>query len=195
MAISILTVCSGNICRSPLAEQLLRQGLAGVADATVTSAGTIAMVGSPMAPQSQVLAARYGATDAAAHVARQLTAEQIVEADLVLALSRDHRRAIVEMVPSAVRKTFTLREFARLVTEVSDEDLADGFVPGSKPFASAIAVASSFRGIVAPADSPADDDVVDPYRQSNAVYQASADQLVPAVRDTVAFIERAASVS
>lgn len=195
MGVSILTVCSGNICRSPLAEQLLRQQLHDLADVTVASAGTIAMVGHAMTPQAQKLSAGYGATDASAHVARQLTAQQIIEADLVLALSREHRRAIVEMVPSAVRKTFTLREFARLTSGVGQEDLVDGFIPGVNPITSAVGVASSFRGIVAPAASPDDDDVIDPYRQSDAVYQTSANQLVPAVRSTVAFIQRAMSVS
>ncbi|MET0725996.1 MAG: low molecular weight phosphatase family protein [Leifsonia sp.] len=193
MTISILAVCTGNICRSPLAEQLMRSGLAGVADVAVSSAGTMALVGHGMTPQAQVLAAEYGVVDSAAHRARQLTAEQITEAHLVLALSREHRRAIVELVPSAVRKTFTLREFARLVPFVHGDDLVHGATKADSTIASAIAAAASMRGILAPLGSPADYDVVDPYRRSDDVYRTTADQIVPAVDSVVTFVERAAS--
>ena len=64
MSFSILTVCSGNICRSPLAEQLLRVGLTDLAGVTVSSAGTIALVGEGMPAEAQALSVRYGATDA-----------------------------------------------------------------------------------------------------------------------------------
>ena len=123
MSFTILTVCSGNICRSPLAEQLLRAGLAGIDGVTVGSAGTIAMVGAGMPAEAKALAVRYGSTDAESHQARQLDEQAIRDADLVLGLAREHRRAVVELVPAATRRTFTLREFARLAASVTDIDL------------------------------------------------------------------------
>ena len=111
----ILIVCTGNICRSPLAEQLLRQNLtaAGI-DAVVTSAGTRAMTGSAMTPEAAALSSQYGASNTD-HVARQLTEKLIADADLVLTATRDHRRDVVTMLPKATRYTFTLNQFARLV--------------------------------------------------------------------------------
>ena len=197
MTFSILTVCSGNICRSPLAEQLLRAGLSSVDGITVHSAGTIAMVGEGMPAEAQALSLRFGATDAAAHVARQLDEQMIREADLVLGLAREHRRAVVELVPAATRKAFTLREFAHLAVSVLDADLDDATSPLSDGSASsrlrdAVVATASLRGVVEPFDSPDDADVIDPYRQSFDVYEASAAQLVPAVQATVALLKRAA---
>jgi protein-tyrosine phosphatase len=197
MSFTILTVCSGNICRSPLAEQLLRAGLTGVDGITVHSAGTIAMVGDGMPPEAQALSARFGARDAAAHVARQLDEQLIRDADLVLGLSREHRRAVVELVPAATRRAFTLREFAHLAASVTDVDLDDAASPFSdgtraSRLRDAVVAAGALRGVVHPFDSPDDADVVDPYRRSTAVYEASAAQLVPAVQAAAALLARAA---
>ncbi|WP_022890737.1 low molecular weight phosphatase family protein [Agromyces italicus] len=210
MTFRILTVCSGNICRSPLAEQLLRAGLAQIPGVEVSSAGTIAMVDSGMPAQAAALSARFGATDASAHRARQLDEQLIRGADLVLGLAREHRRAIVEHVPAATRKAFTLREFAHLAAAVTDEDLDDALslLPLVDPvetmpvetesaavdarLRAAVIAAASLRGVVAPLDNPDDADVIDPYRQSDAVYETSASQLVPAVQATVDLFVRAA---
>ena len=118
---AILTVCSGNICRSPLAEQLLRAGLSDWTDLTVFSAGSVAMEGDRMPDEAAALALRYGG-DPSAHAARQLVEAHIRQADLVLGMSREHRRAVVQLLPSASRYTFTLREFARLVAGATDDD-------------------------------------------------------------------------
>jgi protein-tyrosine phosphatase len=194
---NILTVCSGNICRSPLAEQLLRVGLAQWPQVTVSSAGTIGMTGYPMPEQAAALSSQYGG-DPSQHVARELNAQHLTEANLVFAMSRDHRRAIAELAPRAVRYTFTVREFARLVSQVTDDDLDEAAVLPTDAivgrFSTLIALAASQRGVVAPADSVDDDDVVDPYRQSDDVYVESARQLVPAVNTTVALFQRAATI-
>ena len=120
----ILIVCTGNICRSPLAEQLLRENLrnAGI-DAVVTSAGTHAMTGSAMTPEAAALSTQYGASNTD-HVARQLTEQLIADADLVLTATRDHRRDVVILLPKATRYTFTLNQFARLVAPAEAEDFA-----------------------------------------------------------------------
>lgn len=185
MTFSILTVCTGNICRSPLTQQLLQAGLSHLSGVTVSSAGTGALVGFPMPDQAQVIARDLGVVSPELHVARAITIEQLREASLVLALSREHRRAIVEMLPRGARHTFTLRELERLLTGVSDSDFdamrdmdpddVDGRLN------ELVEVAASRRGRVLPPDSPEDDDVIDPYRRDDAVYRVSAEQIVSAV--------------
>lgn len=198
MTFRILTVCTGNICRSPQAEQLLRLGLASVPDIEVASAGTMAMVGRGQTPQSAAIARTYGVTDAEAHVARQLEESMVREADLILGLAREHRRAVAELVPAAVRRTFTLREFAQLAASVTDADLDDSRSPLDgdgldAKLRAAVLAAASLRGVVPPFENPDDADVVDPYRQSDAVYRLSADQLVAAAGTTVRLLQKAAS--
>ncbi|MDY7557708.1 hypothetical protein [Cryobacterium sp. 10C3] len=92
---SILVVCTGNICRSPLAEQLLTTRLtnAGI-PVLVTSAGTYAMVGKGMPDEAAALSVRYGG-DPRAHVSRQLTARLVADADLVVTADREHRGEVV----------------------------------------------------------------------------------------------------
>lgn len=187
---TILTVCTGNICRSPLAESLLRLLLGGL-PVTVHSAGTHAMAGDGMTPQNQRIASDLGVQQPQTHRAKQLSLEHLREADLVLALGREHRRAIVELLPRASRQTFTLREFARLAQVVTADDLEQQ--RGSTPIdhlRGAVEAAALLRGTIPPLENPSDDDVVDPYRQSDEVYRLSADQLVPAVHTTALLLRR-----
>lgn len=193
---TILTVCTGNIARSPLAAQLLRFESNDLPSIRVHSAGTGALVGAPMMPQSKAIATRLGVPATEEHVARQITERHVLEADLVLAMSREHRRSSVELTPRALRKAFTVREFARLANElppgalaVSEPMLTDDV--GDRLRAAVEAVAS-MRGALPPLDDPRDDDVIDPYRQSDAVYEQSAAQLTPAVRAVSALLHRAA---
>lgn len=195
MTFGILTVCTGNICRSPLAEQLLRARLAPL-DVTVESAGVSALVGVGMPDPALALATRLGVTDAASHVARQVTVDLVRGADLVLAMSREHRRALVELTPAATRKTFTVRELANIAAGISDDELRSE-VAGSQDAAdalrAAVDLASALRGVVEPLPSPDDLDVIDPYRQPDAVYDQSASQLAPAAEAVAAFLAKAAA--
>ena len=189
--LDILTVCTGNICRSPLAAQLLATRLADLG-VTVSSAGTRARGGTPMTPEAQALAADRGIPSSlsAEHAARYLTPAHVTAADLVLAMTRDHRREIVELDPSRVRTAFTVRELARLAADVSHDELraAASAVAGSGSavsaeararFAAALAVVAGRRGLVLPPASPDDDDVIDPYGRSTATYERSADEMAP----------------
>jgi len=115
---TILVVCTGNVRRSPAIEAMLRQGISSLPgldgfDVSVASAGTRALVGDSMDPhvQRQLEALGVTATD---HVARQVTADLIESADLVITAERDQRSTVVGLVPAAVRRTFTLKELAAL---------------------------------------------------------------------------------
>ena len=199
MTFAILTVCTGNICRSPLAEQLLRAGTTRWPEVTVASAGTSALVGHGMPDQAQALSREFGGANPEAHTARDLTADHVRDFDLILGLAREHRRGAVELLPRASRRTFTLREFARLVEGVTDDDLAQAaaldLADRSGRLAELVEVAALRRGMVEPPESPSDDDVVDPYRRGDDVYRASANQLVPAVDIVLAQFARALAVT
>ena len=94
----ILVVCIGNICRSPMAEGLLRLRLAGRTGVTVGSAGIAARVGEPADPMAQGLMRERG-IDIAGHRARQLTPELAGAHDLVLVMEQEHERALLEIAP------------------------------------------------------------------------------------------------
>ncbi len=97
----ILTVCIGNICRSPMAEALLKDRLAkrGVR-ATVESAGVGALVGHPADPQAVALMQERG-LDITAHRGRQLTPDMIRAFELILVMEADQQRAVEGILPSA----------------------------------------------------------------------------------------------
>lgn len=192
----VLTVCTGNICRSPLAEQLLRLRLAPL-PVRVRSAGTYHLEDEPMTPEAVRLAAERGvpAEESARHRSHHLVERDLVSPDLILTMTRVHRRAVVELAPSRVGSTFTVREFARLASAVPDDELraaADsaGDDDQDRVRAAALGVAA-YRGIVEPPADPADDDVIDPFRQSWETYENSAAQLEPAIDEVVRVIRLA----
>jgi protein-tyrosine phosphatase len=187
----ILTVCTGNVCRSPMVERLLRAGLrerfgAQADDVLVASAGTGALVGEPMTPQTAALVTRLGGNPDR-HVARMLEQQMVLDADLVLTLTRQHRSAVAMLVPQATRTTFTLREMARLAPLVEPGELPDALL--ADRLRALVPAVAARRGFV-PVEDPRDDDVLDPYRRSDKVYAQMSDQVVPAVRALVAAVAR-----
>jgi protein-tyrosine phosphatase len=116
---NVLFVCVGNVCRSPLAQSLLRLRLreelgelSGRVD--VTSAGVRAMVGRPMDDMAAAELARLGGS-AEDFTARQLTEPVADRAGLVLTATKELRSRVLEEAPGALRRTFTITEFAALV--------------------------------------------------------------------------------
>ena len=169
---SVLCVCTGNVCRSPATERLLQRALGpGV---TVRSAGTHALVGRPVEPEVAALLKQAGA-DPTGFVARQLTVDDALGADLVLALAREHRSAVVDLAPRSVRRTFTLRELARIVSALDPAEL-----PGA-------VVADRLRALVPLAgtrrqrSTPVEDDVPDPYGGLSERHRLTFDTISAAV--------------
>lgn len=100
---NILVVCVGNICRSPMAEALLRADLGPHLGVSVESAGLGALVGHPAAPDSVALMQERG-LDIRAHRARQIHPDMVARADLVLVMETAHEQSIMEADPAVQHK-------------------------------------------------------------------------------------------
>ncbi|MDT9691284.1 low molecular weight phosphatase family protein [Streptomyces sp. P9(2023)] len=144
-------MCTGNTYRSPLAERLLAARLGPGTGVRVGSAGTEAPWGDRMDRATRSVLTGLGG-DAEGFRPRLLTAELVADASLVLGLERRHREAAVRLVPVALRRCFTLKEFVRL---------AEGDA-GPEQGIDVVARAVARRGTVC-APRPADDDIADPW--------------------------------
>jgi protein-tyrosine-phosphatase/tRNA A37 threonylcarbamoyladenosine synthetase subunit TsaC/SUA5/YrdC len=107
---AVLFVCTGNTCRSALAEGLLRQRLTGER-VSVASAGTDACAGMPSSEGAR-LAAREMGVELGSHCSRDLTPAIIADADLILCMDTYHRGRVTTLSPEAVSRTFLLTEYA-----------------------------------------------------------------------------------
>jgi protein-tyrosine phosphatase len=192
----ILYVCTGNICRSPMAERLTRAGLARrlgpqALSFRVESAGTWGHEGSPMEPYAaQVLTDRGVVADD--FVGRELAPEHVLGADLILAATRDHRDQVLAVDGLAGPRTFTLREFARLAGSVDRRALPVGDLPARAR--ALVDAAETLRRRVPPAGAPAsayDDDIEDPLGAPLHVYRLCASRIADAVDSMLDTIARA----
>ncbi len=172
----LLVVCTGNVCRSPAAELLLRAGL-GDAGPGVASAGLAALVGEPVAPPVAALL-RADGVDPGGFTARQLDVPSLRAAAVVLTMTTAQRASVVGRAPAVVRRTFTLREFAALArlgaAAVQEDD------PGAR-LAALVAAAPRLRAL---RPGPREDDVEDPHGRSAEVHARSYGLL----RDAVATV-------
>ena len=194
--VRILTVCTGNICRSPVAERLLQAGLdqAVPGGFVVASAGTRALVGEPIQPASADIVRTFGGNPEG-FAARQLTSRILRGVDLVLTMTSGHRGEVLQLDASLLKRTFTIREFARML------DVLDGRAAAHKEAASPEAAthdgggrlaanAAFWRGLPARAaavrhlslpSEASENDIIDPYRRGPEVYHQMEDELAPAI--------------
>lgn len=187
--LSVLLVCTGNICRSALAQQLgnayLAKALGEDAGSIVlTSAGTQAVVDAPIHPDSALVLRELGG-EPDGFRARQLRPEHATAADLVLTMTRDHRRQVLEAAPRTLNRTFTLREAADLLSVLEGRDLTGkDFGTRARQLVADMAEARFRRR------SRDDDDVVDPINQSPEVHRRAgeliAESLTPLLAGFVA---------
>lgn len=169
---SIVVVCTGNICRSPAGERLIANALGPSVD--VTSAGTHALRGHPIdGPMAELLAA--DGVDVSDFAARQLDSRILRGADLVLAMSAEHRDEALRVSPAAMRKVFTLREFARSVEAVAATAPLE---PEASPAARLAVLAPKAARARRP---EGDDDIADPFRRPAEAYQRAYREIHAAV--------------
>lgn len=126
LALHILFVCTGNLCRSPMAERLALAHSARIRcdDFTASSAGTDAVAGRPIHAHAVSVLERLGG-DSSNFSSRRLTSKIVDDADLVLTMTRAQRDDVLELVPRRLHQTFTLGEAAFLASECGARDIAD----------------------------------------------------------------------
>jgi protein-tyrosine phosphatase len=182
---SILVVCAGNLCRSPIAEQLLRTRFAAAGvSATITSAGLEATEGEPMDPMAAGLSRTYGG-DPEGKTSVFLKAGLIANADLVLTATREQRAQVARMLPRSTKNTFTIKQFARMIEGLSELNPADAPTRADSFSSSVVTQLAATRGFLPPLPHPEDDDIEDPYRQSQATYDRVGKSLDAAVTTIV----------
>jgi protein-tyrosine phosphatase len=131
-AAHVLCVCTANVCRSPAAELLIRAGLAARGDdgsLVVRSAGTWASDDRPIEPGTAAALRRHGVPAGEVDGKRsiRLTRQAVARADVVIASTAEHVRAVWRLQLAARHRTFTLGELARLsegITELPGPDAA-----------------------------------------------------------------------
>jgi protein-tyrosine phosphatase len=169
---TILVVCTGNICRSPMAEGLLRHHLEarGIGSIRVQSAGVQAWDGDEAMPEA-VQALREVGLDISGHLSRALDPASLESADLILAMARWHRDVVAHLDPRASARTFTLKEL------VSGLDAFPGHSPeaatADERLGEAVRWASQRRASGEFAE-PQDIDVPDPLGLSVQTFRAVA---------------------
>jgi protein-tyrosine phosphatase len=125
-ALHILFVCTGNICRSPIAERLAKLYATELklSSFDASSAGTRAVISHPIHEFAAEVIDELGG-DSSNFAARQMKPQFASQADLILAMTSVHRDAVLELAPRSLRTTFTLSEAALLASEHGARSLAD----------------------------------------------------------------------
>jgi protein-tyrosine phosphatase len=177
----LLFVCTGNMCRSPVAERLAAlwaQELLGgdAAEVEIASAGLGAPVGQAMDPLSAAALVQLGGDPADAR-AKAYTADMAEKADLVLTMTRRHRRAVLETFPRGLRRTFTLLE-ARELLDRADRRGLEQLPLGER----AHELALRLDGARAQRSSLDADDIQDPVGRRAAVHHDVATTIAGALR-------------
>ncbi len=186
--VRVLTVCTGNICRSPYAALLLREGLQWARPGAfeVTSAGTHALVGRPMEEASAALLAAKGLTDDDFR-ARLLTHQLVRDQALVLVMASEHKDVVIDESPAAHRRTLTIRELAHVLEDVGTRHdwhtlLADA---GADDVVSRWTVLPAIVAAHRRRMRREDRDVVDPYKRGASAFERMSQEVDPAVRGIV----------
>lgn len=163
----VLFVCEGNICRSPLGALCLDAFLDASSDVRVESAGLRAVVGSGMDGAAAAQALRLG-LDPSRHVARLLTQEMVDSAAVVLTMTAEQRTRVVQLNPIAMRRTFTLKEFA-IVAQLP-------ITPSASDLSTLVELAK--KGDQTRSTHQNHDlDIDDPYRRDEAVHFRVAEEI------------------
>jgi protein-tyrosine phosphatase len=175
----VLLVCTGNICRSPIAHGLLaersRRLLGGGIE--VRSVGTWARGGFPATPEAVIAAGDLG-VDLSAHRSSRFAAELADWADLIVTMTTEQTSEVAKEAPRSAAKTFALKEVVPILGSLQ---ALEG-EPEREALLERVAEADRARG---GAPQPVDGDVADPLGLSQATYLAVAHELEGLIDDLV----------
>ncbi|NQX10904.1 hypothetical protein HQQ80_04625 [Microbacteriaceae bacterium VKM Ac-2855] len=182
--VTIMSVCTGNICRSPLAEQLLRRSLADVTVADrplfrFTAAGVQTRDGIPMDEMSSRFSREHGG-DPTGYVSSRLSDELAGGADVMLTMTRQHLVDAARRYPATLLRGFTVREFARVLPFVLREIAVPAIEDPAARIRAVVRLAAANRGRV-PSTGNVIDDIEDPIGRSEQTHARVADQIDEAV--------------
>lgn len=189
----ILMVCTGNICRSPMMERIMRDSISrrgSGQDILIASAGTWAHPGEPMQPFAAATLTERD-VDAGNFTATPITEDLVRSADLVITAAREHRSHVVGLVPGALRRTFTLLELARVATSpkvvTPTATTPSEAASTAAPLHQRVAWAAQMRGSVSRHEDNVDD-LEDPLGAPLSDYRQRADLIIAAVDQIVPFL-------
>jgi protein-tyrosine phosphatase len=189
---TVLHVCMGNICRSPMAERLLTYAVAerGGSDDVVhsQSAGTGGWhEGEEMNPPAARQVTQRGG-DATRFTARKLRADLIDAADLILTSTADQADYVTALRPDAAEKTFVLGEFGRLLPKVDARTLPASDGSPEAVLARGDALVAAVDGVRNGASAQPEDDLDDPWGRGEQTFNRVADEIEATVRPLAALL-------
>lgn len=173
----IMFVCTGNICRSPMGELLMKRYLEGTS-ITVSSSGTRGLPNHPIDPSSAKLMRSVGIDSSGFH-SRRITRRMAQSSDLILCFEKSQRKSIVSLAPTAVRYTFLVNEFADMAQYCAQHALVHGLTIQER-LASVITVSSMIRALL---DQP--QDIEDPHGKEFEKFRLAAEQTNRALNITL----------
>lgn len=185
-----MTVCTGNVCRSPFAELVLAAELHRVRPGSfvVSSTGTGALIDNPVDPGSASILEGRG-IDHSGFAARQISEQFLEEVDFVLPLEVAHRKLVLSYAPRLLKRAFTLKEFARLLDSAGEREpwpeRLVGLTTPEERWAALPSHLARERGLSRVAEGA--DDIADPFRQPQEVFDGMAREVDAAVERIVAF--------
>ncbi len=122
--IHFLFVCTGNVCRSPMAEGIFKSLTKDKPHLTCESAGTFAYNGFPASPNAEQASKKHG-VDISHHLSQLITEELLDRSDVILTMTDNHINALKQTFPEHCGKAFLLKEYGLSDKNLSDLNIAD----------------------------------------------------------------------
>ncbi len=190
---TVLHVCMGNICRSPMAERMLAKALRDRVPAPVPGGGPLGEAvrsvsagtggwheGEEMNPPAARLLDARGC-DTSGFAARKLTGDHIDAAHLVLTATADQHDYVVALRPDAAGRTFVLGEFGRLLARIDTEALPKAEATPEQVYARGVAIVAAAAARRGAEPAQAADDLDDPWGRGDQTFIRIGDE----IEDTV----------